>query len=389
MTAVAPTPRRFLPRFSLRELLLAVTAFAIGFPIWYRWPYEEKELLGRGTSGAGPVTMRRVKTWQRQWGGGRLQHGEERVYLNDKLYEVSTYRVGKLHGRYRRFNSPENYVEVDGQYDQGVKNGAWRCFDPQGQEFAQTEYAAGKIVRAVHQDRDGKEQVWEFRDNQGTTKVVTHGIDSDDRLARRAAQGEIDDARVCESLRMPITVKLHPGSLEYFASVMGDFAGTPAYLDPHHVDPHLPMSGACHELPLSIALTAFTAPHGLACDYRYGAIWITSMEDANDWDDPTGVADIVPSADSPLAKAWNTAVPVAAVDQPLVDTLEFIAQTLAIEIDTSQLSSDASAAAPIHAKINLFRMPLRHSLGMLLYQTRCRCKLEGETLVILPPEGMP
>jgi len=27
-------------QFSLRLLMLALTAFAIGFPIWYRWPYQ-------------------------------------------------------------------------------------------------------------------------------------------------------------------------------------------------------------------------------------------------------------------------------------------------------------------------------------------------------------
>jgi hypothetical protein len=39
-------PHRWLPRpqFSLRLLLLAVTTFAIGFPIWYRWPIEEVTL---------------------------------------------------------------------------------------------------------------------------------------------------------------------------------------------------------------------------------------------------------------------------------------------------------------------------------------------------------
>jgi len=44
-----PTPCPRLPdaargcNCSLRLLLLAFTAFAIGFPIWYRWPYEATE----------------------------------------------------------------------------------------------------------------------------------------------------------------------------------------------------------------------------------------------------------------------------------------------------------------------------------------------------------
>jgi hypothetical protein len=34
--------RRFSLRYSLRVLLLGLTAFAIGFPVWYRRPYEEQ-----------------------------------------------------------------------------------------------------------------------------------------------------------------------------------------------------------------------------------------------------------------------------------------------------------------------------------------------------------
>src|SRR5262245_8824939 len=42
-TSPAPPARRtrWGLRFSLRLLLAAFTAFAVGFPIWYRWPYQE------------------------------------------------------------------------------------------------------------------------------------------------------------------------------------------------------------------------------------------------------------------------------------------------------------------------------------------------------------
>ena len=45
-TPTAPRRWPLRPRFSLRLLLLGVTAFAVGFPIWYRWPYVEEELTG-------------------------------------------------------------------------------------------------------------------------------------------------------------------------------------------------------------------------------------------------------------------------------------------------------------------------------------------------------
>ena len=35
---------------------------------------------------------------------------------------------------------------------------------------------------------------------------------------------------------------------------------------------------------------------------------------------------------------------------------------------------------------HLHSIPFRHALAYLLYQAKCRCKLEGDALVILPPE---
>jgi len=63
-----------------------------------------------------------------------------------------------------------------------------------------------------------------------------------------------------------------------------------------------------------------------------------------------------------------------------------MAQPLAIEIDTTALvpSADGKTAYPV--TWNSPGQPFRHVLGLLLYQTRCRCELRGEKLAILPPE---
>lgn len=226
-TSAKPMTRSRPPlRFSLRVLLFAVTAFAIGFPVWYRWPYEVVE-YSRITTGPGPSTARRVKTWQRQWGGGRLQHGEEQFYVGEKLIEVQTYRDGKLHGPFRQFNQPENFAFLDGSFDQGLKDGAWRFLDAKGQEISRTEYLAGKMVRSVQMDHDGKQQIIEFRDVLGKPTIVVGGIEIEDRLARLAAEGRIDDPRFRESLRMPVAFKFGPEPLKEFVLFMGDVAETP------------------------------------------------------------------------------------------------------------------------------------------------------------------
>ena len=123
----------FRPRFSLRLLLLGVTAFAVGFPIWYRWPYEDVEDL----TVPGTKSQTRITTWRWLWGGGRLPHGPQRFLIDGQLYELTTYQDGRKEGPYRvrglkypTVNGTSIYevdpLEVEtGQYANGVKNGVW------------------------------------------------------------------------------------------------------------------------------------------------------------------------------------------------------------------------------------------------------------------------
>src|SRR5438874_5953770 len=90
--ATVSRPRVWRLQFSLRLLLLALTAFAIGFPIWYRWPYVES-----GPSAS--MASERTITWQRQWGGGRLRHGPE-ITKSGGITSTVNYRRGKKHGLY-------------------------------------------------------------------------------------------------------------------------------------------------------------------------------------------------------------------------------------------------------------------------------------------------
>src|SRR5687767_3547992 len=106
---------RLRPQFSLRLLLLAFTAFALGFPIWYRWPYVEVEEKPE---------VRDSTTWRRTWGGGRVKHGEQRRdHFGRKIYSVSTYREGVLHGpNYQVILETYDYV---GEVEAGKREGVW------------------------------------------------------------------------------------------------------------------------------------------------------------------------------------------------------------------------------------------------------------------------
>jgi hypothetical protein len=122
MTSKPTTPRRswLRPRYSLRVLLLAFTAFAIGFPIWYRWPYQETK--------SGQIGQRKVSTtttWQRQWGGGRLKHGPERVeYGHQEWVETNYWKDLKQGPLIWKINA-DSKPFIIGHYDHGEKHGAW------------------------------------------------------------------------------------------------------------------------------------------------------------------------------------------------------------------------------------------------------------------------
>jgi hypothetical protein len=114
--AIAPTSRRswLRPRFSLRVLLLAFTAFAIGFPVWYRWPYEERRTY---------FDLATVSTWRREWGGGRLRQGLAQRKLDGRTYETIMYRNNSEHGPY---TFDDGYGRrIVGQYFDGLRHGVW------------------------------------------------------------------------------------------------------------------------------------------------------------------------------------------------------------------------------------------------------------------------
>jgi len=139
-------------------------------------------------------------------------------------------------------------------------------------------------------------------------------------------------------------------------------------------------------LDLCSALALLLSPHGLDCDYRYGCLCVTTAEDAKDWHDPTGVADIQPPKGSWLARAWNEPVEFQEIESPLADVIKRMVRGLAIEIDTTQIEPTADQPEAYLVTANFNRHPFRHTLGYALYRTGCGCRLEGDRLIILPPD---
>jgi len=379
-------------RFSLRALMLAVTGFAIGFPIWYRWPYEEVEVLPSPVTSTPTIEKRRITTWQRQWGGGKQKQGPERDLLGGHTLSITTYRHGRKHGPYvgytlhAKFNGPAmHFVRSDepttiGQYSDDLKEGVWtrgrsietwhrgRLDGP-----AEIEFASGKKV-ALH-FADGR--LTRFNGNPAVNRL--YDLRREDGVMDVRTVLELDKSTSIEAVETP---------LSDLATIISDqHNALGIILETEKLpDIHLPISTSIQGVDLCSALTVITAAHNLGCDYRYGCIWITTAEDAKDWHDPTGVADVRPATGGAIARAWNEPSAAEVVNQPLATVLAKVAQPLAIEIDCTQIAPTADNPDAFPVLMNAYGLPFRHVLGLLLWKTGCRCKLAGDRLVILPPE---
>jgi hypothetical protein len=136
-------------------------------------------------------------------------------------------------------------------------------------------------------------------------------------------------------------------------------------------------------------LLLLTKPYGMDCDYRYGSVWITTASNAIDWHDPTGVSGLAPPPDSALAEVWNKTTPFPAefVETPLTDALTSLQDMLRVKFDTSRLTADPQRGKIPRTSFNGRDRALKNILGAILYETGCTCRLDGESIVILPPEA--
>jgi hypothetical protein len=120
--ALPARPRGWRLQFSLRLLLVVLTVVAIGFPIWYRWPYRETTEQRDPASGKLEVT--RIITWQRQWGGERLAHGPETTIHGDGTTVTDNNVQGKRHGPHVVRDATGHFWSR-GQYVDGLSEGRW------------------------------------------------------------------------------------------------------------------------------------------------------------------------------------------------------------------------------------------------------------------------
>lgn len=388
-------PRSVRLQFSLRLLLLAFTAFAIGFPIWYRWPYEEttEEKYPDGTVGT-----TRIETWQRQWGGGRLLHGPRRlIFPPGDVVATWQFVNGKEHGPFT-VRDANGLQKETGQYVDGARDGVWFSETTTVQRtlnsgaWTKTSQTVRRTMNWRHGKLDGPSEI-DFGQRKLSLTFANgrltgmDGRQMQNRLFDLLASGSIDSETIANELTKETNGNLVEMPVKDVLTYFQELHAIPFSIDAKaDSKSDSPVTADCTGMDLCSALTIVTSPNGLCCDYRYGAIWVTTPQDANDWRDPTGVADIKPIPGSSLARAWNEPAVAAAINIPLRDVLKQIAAPLAIEIDTSRIEPAQEQASGYTVAANVQGLPFRHVLGHLLYLTGCRCEREGDKLTILPPK---
>jgi hypothetical protein len=380
-------PRWLRLQFSLRLLLVAFTAFAIGFPIWYRWPYEET-VVNRFPTGpvdapTGQDQSTTISTWQRQWGGTRVKHGPERSLFHDAVY-ITPYVHGQRQGTYTFHDG--HVLRGTGPYVDNRKDGTWVDV-----------YDGNKATINWHRDKlDGLCQ-WQRKNGDCISADysmgrMTHfnGEPFHDHLFRLRETDSIDVQTAAELHQIPNIFDLVGIPLKDFVEMVTMLHPVSIWIDPQTVaSGNLTITGGNHGMDLGTFLTLRLAPVGLACDYRYGRLWITTVKDVQNWRDATGVADIQPPAASSLARAWNEPAVAAVTTSPLAEVLAAFAKPLRVTLDTTRIDPTPANPSAFPTVSNTSGLPFRHALGILLSETGCRCRLEGEKLVILPPETGP
>ena len=376
--------RRFPPlQFSLRVAFLALTAFAVGFPVWYRWPYEEVIEHKSPTGSVGATT---TTTWQRQWGGGRRRHGLETRRQDGGLVQTTMYVRGVAHGPYQMTNKGRS--EAQGQYEDGMREGTWMYRDRDS--TVRVTWRRGKLD-GPYERESTKGSSFRHMFSAGRLTEI-NGQPARNRLYDLLESGvfDADDGRVGEELQTPTKIEFVETPLVDVVVFLQETHNLPMFLDSARVPaPPFPITADYKGIDLISGLTLLTSSHNLGCDYRYGMICITTAKDAEDWRDPTGVAQIEPLKGTALARAWNEPATLEAVYQPLAPQLAMLAQRLAIDIDTSQIDPTGDNPSAFSITANAKGLPFRHILGFALYQTNCRCKLDGDKLIILPPAPGP
>jgi len=370
----------------LRVLLLLLTLFAIGFPVWYTWPYRSRTphypiIAGKPDPTKAP-TGETSSQMKRVLGGKPVKHGKT-VIVNGPYERTYTYDNNVLHGEY--IEQLNGRVRITGRYERGEKHGEWQLHFGEG--IVRQQWSAGKLHGPLRiEDRNGPSQEFVYLDG---ILIERDGEPVEFPLFARMAEGEAQLGPGARALNDTTQLEFVMVPLIDVVAYLRDFHETAIYVHPSVFDSADPKEGplvtsSLRGVNLATALTVVADDLGLTCDYRYGAPWFTTRADAEDWTDTTGVTEIAPPANSPLQQQWETRIVAQANKQPLDVLIHNLLRPLGIPCDTSAIQSLDPNKPKYLVSINERRQPLKNLLGLILTNSECRCELKGQALVFSP-----
>ena len=421
MNDPSPSRRRFRLQISLRVLLLLMLLVGVGLTI-FRWPWVETTQQEVVDPFAGPfdkfpnqatVIEERI-TLRRNWRGKPIRNGlsqrfidgqldgEEHYYdgemqgpkkwfVEGKVTREQYFRQGKAHGPSRigdgeTWVTQENFVNGfrhgSAQYLRDRDFGNHFNFDSDLNGYRQSRPAVVQLIRGQWQrnERHGK-WIWT------TEGSVTHTEEFErDEIVRW------DDKPIVEDFWRWLREQNDPQLLNecteanqtdwyYFFRELPYFQ-----VNEKRFIVHLEVGQADHLWePQSLrgrlvpGICEFAARNQLAFAYRYAGLWLVPEGERDQpFVDPTGVSQIEFAAGTPQAAAWNEVVQVPV-------EVGYAAQCVALLLDTTPIEYRCENVSKGNRQVIgggpppvLFTRRRRDVLGYVLYQTGCRCELEGE-----------
>lgn len=393
-------------QFSLKWLLIGLTAAAVGVAIWARWPFavetkfetslwlEGAERTERG-SVARMRSSREVAYYHRLLGGKQVQHGTSELFgESGKRLVLRTYREGVLHGEYREWYSG-GQERSKGTYFRGWKDGEWEFL--RQPRFAHTK----DNFRNVQTWQRGIPQgEWRWEDGNGKVHLralyergrVTHVnevavIDWIDRICRDLPPGPLND-----DWREFHRSHANPGYPEWMRDSHARVVSFAIEYD-HDLKPAIPPADLrkFQNIPLAVELAWELHQTGRAAARRYNCLFITTPDRANSAFDPTGVAQLRPEPGSELDRML--ARETENHDDPpsghkyytnfsSLDVLEHLKQKIGLPLDEGTKLQRMGLS--MQAAWNGERCLVRDLLGRALHNGHCRCEIQDSKIVILP-----
>ncbi|MDP7018162.1 MAG: hypothetical protein QGG36_20325 [Pirellulaceae bacterium] len=265
------------------------------------------------------------------------------------------------------------------EFQDGVRHGKVIRRHRNGATLTSGEYHLGKPTgRWIFSNADRELlRTCEFAD--GLLTALNGKQVTDVTKFRQAKDGDERGARCCRELTEETTLRLSGQPFGMVVSYMSDLHQVPFLIDQKVVrDGGLEKKIAADisGLPLSAALTIMLDEYDWTCVYRDEHLRITTLRDAMDRTDETGLADLTAPPDMATALAADTTVEFR--QATLGEMVEHLAALHRIPIRLSPELADVDC----QGSLNIRGISLRSFLSVMFDDNNLKCELDGDELVI-------